>query len=401
MLNLYKTEAKSTIIYGDHMNYFPVALNRCNVYDTEMLTGILEKQFADADITRELIEGKKVVIKPNLVMNKPPEYAATTHPAVIAAAARVLKKLGAESITLAESSGGPYTEMTIKAHYNGCKITDMAENEGILLNTKASWGAMQYNDAVKCRTFNIIDPIREADVIVNICKLKTHSLTKLSCGIKNLFGTVPGTEKFEMHARFPEQKDFTQMICDLCGMLYNEKKMITVCDGIVGMEGNGPTGGTPKDYGVLLTSRSPFCLDLVCEAILGFEGTVPITEEAKARGLCPEDISGLSIIGDNVYDCKIEKVILPDTQKFNILRELPNIFGGRLAKLFEPKPAINKKTCIGCGVCARSCPQHTIAIKNKKAYINYKSCIKCYCCQELCPINSVKIKQNILIKIIH
>ncbi len=382
------------------MNFYPVALNKCSEYDTDTITSILKKQFAGAGVTSDMIEGKNIVIKPNLVMNKSPEYAATTHPTVVAAAARILKELGAKNITVAESSGGPYTETVIKSHYKACKISDVASDEGISLNFDTSWDVMHFLEGKKCKSFNIIKPIIDADVIVNICKLKTHSLTKLSCGVKNLFGTVPGIEKFEMHARFPEQADFVEMICDLCQMLCTKKQMITVCDGITGMEGNGPTGGSPKDFGVIMTSLSPFCLDLAAESLLAFDGTVPMVSASKERNLCPHKASDLQIIGDKIEDCITGDVILPDTQKFNVLRSLPNLFGGKAAKFFEPKPAVNTKTCIGCGVCERSCPQHTITIKNNKAKINYKSCIRCYCCQELCPINSINIKQNFLIKVI-
>ncbi|MBQ3528516.1 MAG: DUF362 domain-containing protein [Clostridia bacterium] len=382
------------------MKYAPVALNKCKSYDRDTITELIKTQFEAINVNRELINGKRIVIKPNLVMNKPPEFAATTHPAVVTAVVRNLKKMGAASIIIAESSGGPYTEALIKSHYKSCGMADVSHNEGIDLNTDTSFGIMQYQEGVKCRTFNVIKPIIDADIIINICKLKTHSLTKMSAGVKNLFGVVPGIEKFEMHARFPEQNDFVEMICDLCSMLCESKEMITVCDGITGMEGNGPTGGTPKNFGVLLSSRSPYSLDCVCESILGFNGTVPMLNAARARNLAPQSVDTIDVIGETPESCKVSELVLPDTQKFNILRSLPNLFGGKAAKFFEPKPQIDRNKCIGCGVCERSCPKHTITIKNRKAKINYSDCIRCYCCQELCPINSVKIKQNFIIKII-
>ncbi len=386
-------------------NFCNVALNKCSEYDTEAIYNILQKQFEAADICGSLIAGKKVVIKPNLVMSKSPDYAATTHPTVVAAAARLLFEMGAADVILAESWGGPYTDALIKNHYKGCGIQAIAEKEGITLNTSAAAGEMVYPEGKKCRRFNIIDPIRNADVIVNISKLKTHSLTGMSAAVKNFFGTVPGVEKFEMHARFPEIADFSAMICDLCEMLCKNKEVIAVCDGIVGMEGNGPTGGTPKAFGVLMTSRSPFCLDLVAEELLGLEGTVTIQNVARERGLSPETAREITVIGNTVSECKASELVLPDAQSGFILKKLPTFMGGRLARAFQPRPVINSKTCIGCGKCKESCPMHTISIKEtahgKKAKINSSKCIHCYCCQELCPINSVKIKKNILIKLVH
>ncbi|MDD6095511.1 MAG: DUF362 domain-containing protein [Clostridia bacterium] len=382
------------------MEYSNVALNKCLEYNFEAITELLLKQFSACGITEETVGGKNIVIKPNLVMNKPPEYAATTHPEVVRGCVRCLKKLGAGSITVAESYGGPYVESTIKAHYEGCGIKAVADDEGIFLNCETGSGTMSFPEGVRCKSFNVIDPIRNADVIVNICKLKTHSLTKMSCGVKNFFGVIPGIEKFEMHARFPEHGAFCEMLVDLCSMLCKEKTVITVCDGIVGMEGNGPTGGTPRNFGILMTSLSPFCLDLAAEKLLDFEGTVPTVNDAKRRGLCPESFDKLTTLGESAEDCITDDVVVPDADSLSILTKLPNIFGGRFAEFFSPHPEINRKKCIGCGKCAQSCPAHTIEIIERKARINHEKCIKCYCCQELCPINSVFIKKNLILKLV-
>lgn len=387
------------------IKYYPVALDKCAEYDKELIHDILQKQFEAAEINGSLVSGKNVVIKPNLVMSKSPDHAATTHPAVVSAAARLLFEMGAENVTLAESWGGPYTETLIKNHYKGCGMCDAANEAGFTLNTSAGAGEMRFPEGVKCRRFNIIDPVREADVIVNISKLKTHSLTGMSAAVKNFFGTVPGVEKFEMHARFPEIADFSEMICDLCSMLCSQKEVISICDGIIGMEGNGPTGGTPKKFGVLLTSRSPFCLDLAAESLLGLENSVTTVNVSRSRGLCPQSADNITVVGDTLKACRAKELILPDAQSCGILKNLSTIMGGRLAKFFQPRPVINQSTCIGCGKCRESCPMHTIEIlqtsAGKKAKIDPSKCIRCYCCQELCPINSVKIKKNILIKLVH
>ena len=385
------------------MNFSPVAVNRCKVYD-ENLTDLLFQQMKSIGVTREMLEGKKIAIKPNLVISKKPEIGATTHPVFLRCAIAALKRFGAENteMIVAESPGGPYTAATIKNHYSVCGVD---ESCGASLNYSTNAQIMMFPDGVTCKRFNVIRPIAEADVILNLCKLKTHSLTKISCAQKNYFGVIPGVEKFEMHAAYSEQKDFRSMLCDLSEMLRQKKILINLCDGILGMEGNGPTGGTPRLYGVVLSSLSPYCLDLAAEKILGFEGTAPMVTLAKERRLCPDSANGLEIIGDNIEDLVIDDVIPPDSQRKTFLNQLPNLLGGKLAGFFSPKPYINPKKCIGCGECVRSCPMHTIELKEKngkkQAKINREKCILCYCCQELCPIVAIDVKQNAIIKIVH
>jgi ferredoxin len=214
--------------------------------------------------------------------------------------------------------------------------------------------------------------------------------------IKNLFGTIPGTEKFEMHARFPDIQDFCSMILDLASLHTKRTRVISLTDGIVGMEGNGPTNGKARKIGILAASENPFALDAVCADLLGLTDKVLMLRLAKERKLYEQE--KLCVIGSSVESCRISDFCLPDSRSHASL-----LSNRKLMHYFEPRPAINVEKCVGCGECARSCPKHTIRMINGKdgrrqARIDHSACIKCFCCQELCPHDAVKIKQNFLLK---
>jgi len=380
----------------------PVYLASCDSYDPGKLTDILKNAFLSVGLTEELIRGKKVVIKPNLVLAKKPDFGATTHPATVNACVNVLAEMGAESIILADSPGGPYNQANLALVYRVCELAGCASDK-LTLNDDYTWKNVQYPKADKAKNFHCITPVYDADVIVDLCKLKTHSLTTLSGAVKNLFGIIPGVEKFEMHSTYPKIEDFSSMLVDLAQFITEGKTFVAVCDGIIGMEGNGPTHGVAKKADLMLVSRSPFALDVAAEHIIGADGEVVMLNEAAKRGLVNRSFDEIELIGD--ADCPVLNFARPDSDAGKFLRNLGSFMGGRLAEFFEVKPRILEKQCIGCGKCAESCPRHTISItknKNKKiARINYKNCIRCYCCQELCPIGAVGIKQNIFIKLIH
>lgn len=232
----------------------PVYITECPDYDENRLTDIIRAAFSAIGVDESLISGKKVLIKPNLVLAKVPDHAATTHPAVIKAVAVVLHELGASSITAADSPGGPYNSATISNVYRTCGLSEIGLDY-LKLNTDCSFKTM-YTDGIKLKNLHVISPFFDCDVVVDICKLKTHTLTGMSCATKNLFGLIPGVEKFEMHSNFPRIEDFSQMLVDLSEMVLREKEFIAVCDAVLAMEGNGPSYGTPKKAGLILASRS-------------------------------------------------------------------------------------------------------------------------------------------------
>ena len=378
-----------------------VALNACVSYDEEIIYAILKDQFRSLGINEERIRNKYVVIKPNLVRKMDCFMGGTTHPSLIYATGKLLWELGASKVVIAESPGGPYNEAALHSVYRVCGTESAAERSGVALNYTTSWQRVDFPDGARSKCFNIIDPIAECDVIVNICKLKSHGMTVMSSAVKNYFGTVPGVEKFEMHARFPQMEDFCQMIVDLCQMHQENKYTVNIVDAVVGMEGNGPTNGTPKKIGALITGENPFALDRVCERLVGFDSRVATVSISRERGLFSDE--GTEIIGDSLDELKVDDFKGPDSERTPLLTRLSRVADGRLMRLFEPKPAINAQKCLGCGECVRSCPQHTIVFNKEKRLpvIVYDKCIKCFCCQELCPADAVKIKQNILVRIIH
>ena len=100
--------------------------------------------------------------------------------------------------------------------------------------------------------------LAKADAIIDLCKLKTHGMMGLTYAIKYFFGSIPGTVKPEFHYRYPRAEDFANVLVDLYEY---SKSRLCICDAVVGMEGNGPTQGTPREIGCLIASRNGHMID--------------------------------------------------------------------------------------------------------------------------------------------
>lgn len=339
--------------------------------------------------------GMKVTIKPNLIMKGRPEMAATTHPALVKAVILHLRELGIKDITIADSPGGLYSKPLLMGVYEQTGMKAAANECGAMLNTDLGSKVFRIPQGKVCHEFDIIDPIGNADFVINLCKLKTHCMTAMSCGVKNLFGCVPGLLKPQLHYRFPEGEKFAQMLIDLSLLV---RPGLTIVDGVDGMEGDGPTGGVPRHMGITAaaTAENLYALDLVMCYILGFTPSqVPMVRCAIERELCPKDWRQVDIQGDRNAVRPLENLKKPATKKLNFASALPKPLSAimdRYQGKLSPCPVIRVKDCIGCGRCAQICPAHTIEIAKGKAVIGPSKCIKCFCCHEMCPAKAIDIK---------
>lgn len=351
---------------------------------------------------KELVRpGMRVVIKPNLLMKRRPEETTTTHPEVVRGVIRLLRSLGvqAENITLADSPGGLYTHAALSGIYTVTGMRAVAEEEGIHLNDDYTSVETACPSPVRCHTFPIIRPVAEADLVISVCKLKTHCMTGLSGGVKNLFGTIPGLTKPDYHWRYPKKEDFCQMLVDLCETV---RPAVTFCDAVESMEGDGPSSGSCRKTGMLLASRSPYQLDRALCRVIGREQQEILTlKAAEARGLCAGGDGELPLVGDEL--AVFADFARPRTMSTDFLSKLPHPLqkiGRPLVNRFlTSRPQIDTARCVGCGKCAESCPAHTIHIEKGKARIDHSKCIRCYCCHEMCPIHAIGIRQNRLLRL--
>lgn len=339
-------------------------------------------------------KGSKVVIKPNLVSRKNPDEAATTHPEIVKAAAELAASAGG-IVTIAESPGGPYNAAMLRSVYSGCGMDKAAAESGAALNYDTSFSEVSLHDGVTVKNLAIIDPILNADVIISLPKLKTHAMTSYTGAVKNLFGTVPGTHKAELHFRLNDRTAFCSMLVDLCEYI---KPSLSIMDGVWGMEGNGPTAGSNRHIGIIMASANPYALDLAASRIIGYEPyEVETVKLSLERGLTPRDPE---IIGEDINSLIIKDFAKPESH-FNLLQllSLPPSLNDAVTNALSSRPVIDKSVCVGCGECMRCCPPKAIKMKNGKPEIDRSKCIKCFCCQELCPKKAVGIKRPLLNKL--
>ena len=344
------------------------------------------------------VAGKRVLIKPNLLSDTGPDSAATTHPEVVAAVCRMVREAGGTPV-LADSPGAGhlYTSKTLHRIYERSGMQRVAEETGTELSFDTGLEEVSFPGGVVMKRFFLIRPVREADVIISVCKLKTHMFTKFSGGVKNTFGVVPGLEKPAFHSRFPAAEDFSEMLVDLNELIRPD---FVVMDAIFGMEGNGPMGGSPKFCGYVLASSSVYALDVSAQRLIGMDPErIATTAAAQRRGL----LDFVEEKGDEIRP--VTGFLLPATytdQQKNT--RICGIILSRMQKagrFYVSAPRAVPARCTGCGQCVRICPKDVVRLQNGKAVFDLSRCIRCYCCHEMCQMRAIDLRRGAVGRLLH
>ena len=366
-----------------------VSIVTCGSYDEADVLKCLRRAIAlIGGIEIFVRPGNRVLLKPNLLYGKSPEKAVTTHPSIVRGMIAIVREAGG----LPFIGDSPSIESLNKAAEKS-GIKKVAEDAGCPLVEFDKPVLVERGGRI-FKKWEIDRSVLDADVIINLPKWKTHSQVLLTLGVKNLFGCVPGKKKALWHLKAgDDRKRFAQMLIDLYSVIPSS---LTVLDGILGMEGDGPGSGHPISLGLILASRDPLCLDQVVCDILGISRkALPTNRVAFESGLGRDSIE---IVGEPLERVRVPNFIFPTLTEPDW--NLPAFLKRALKNALTSKPAVEKELCKACHRCEEICPAKALTTEGERRIFDYKKCIRCFCCLEVCPEGAVVIKPGWILKLV-
>jgi uncharacterized protein (DUF362 family)/NAD-dependent dihydropyrimidine dehydrogenase PreA subunit len=318
--------------------------------------------------------GEKVLIKVNLLNASIPEKAVVTHPNLIKSVVKEVLEVGGIPY-IGDSPSGQFSKRRLDKVYERAGLIELANEMGIELNYNTSYTKINIPDGIRLKKAPICEFVRNADKIIALPKLKTHSFMIMTLATKIMYGAIPGLTKARYHSNFFKKDSFADMLLDILTIV---KPDLVIMDGIIGMEGDGPFSGMPIDLNLLLASENSVAIDLAICKILDINPIgIPTLKKANLRKLWPTKIYYPIL---KPKDVEYKGFKLPSTAGY--------ILTGKKIPVKSPKP---QDTCTGCGECVQICPMNAIKIISKKASIDYSKCIRCFCCHEVCTESAIKL----------
>jgi uncharacterized protein (DUF362 family) len=373
-----------------------VALMKCQSYDKDLKENIIKLVDGIGGFGKYFRRGDKVLIKPNFVLVKslnPVNSAVTTNPEFISSVAEVLLDMGC---TVAVGDSPMIGDAVDIAKRIG--IYDRLSRLGVkFINFRDTVPVSSMKEVLKNRRFKeltISKEVSEYDKIVNLPKLKTHSQMGMTLATKNLFGCVVGKRKLGWHMASGDMSTFARLLVEIA---LTVKPTLSILDGIVGMDLDGPTNGRPRRTGVILASTNTVALDRIVIELIGKKAsTFPIFKAAEDLFAPGSDISDINVIGEKIENCRIKN--------FRLLRIYPvdfiglHFIYGPFKGLLKQRMVIDESKCIKCRRCEMQCPAEAMHFDGR-IIIDHKKCIRCCCCSESCHQGAVKIDSPLLLKI--
>lgn len=377
------------------MNRERVALGRCREYRRDLVEAGVEQLFDLLGGPGAVAgEGERVFLKTNTLLPAAASSAAVTHPEVVRAVVKQFRRV-TDSIVIGDSPGGPFNQALLKRAYQVTGLAQVAEETGARLSYDTRVVQKTCPESMTTKEIFLCRSMVECDRLVSLCKFKTHLLVNMTCAIKNMFGAVPGMNKFTYHARYQDGHDFARLLVDVCQAAEADFHLV---DAVVSMEGNGPRKGPTRQTGILAASTSPYAVDTLMAHLAGVDPRVNLALGAAIeRGLCTGKIEDIEVLGDDPQGLMIPDLQLPEgTSGVHLV---PSFFMKRYGLWMVLRPEVDAIRCDGCRKCYRVCPAGAISMRGGLPRVDHRTCTRCYCCCELCEPGAMDARRPFLMRL--
>ena len=377
-----------------------VSLAHCAEYEDSALDRALAQVLFDLGGLEALLPVQgTVLLKPNFLVPRKVEQAVTTHPRFIAAVARAVRAVHQGRLQIGD--GPAMGSSTIVARKLG--LPDLLDGLDVEIVDFDERVPVQGGEGFG--TLQLARPIVEADAVINLPKVKTHGQMYFTGGVKNLFGAFVGFDKPRLHLTAGRDYAlFARLLLEACRRI---GPVLTLADGVVGMQGNGPGSGDPRALGLIAGSRDPLALDSVLLDVLGFApSAVPVQVEALRQGLPGASLERIVLRGEPAERFRVSDWEPASQVGFVDVAGLPRIFARPMRDALTSRPVIDHARCTRCGICAGQCAAGALELTDRgrrpagplasdqQMALNLSRCIRCYCCQEVCPEHAISVGQG-------
>lgn len=378
-----------------------VAVGRCPDYQPETLAQGIEKILSALE-PLAFPENARVLLKPNcLSAHHGPDRPINTRAEIVEAVGHYLLQHHRLRLVIADSGGmGSYGRT--KRGYALMGLDRVALRLGAELVNLEELGLIELQSPARKNLppFKATALLDRMDAVVNLPKLKTHVLTGITGAVKNALGLLPGSLKRAVHVTAPTGIAMSQALVDIFQGIHHKAPLVLhVMDGVVAMEGLGPSNGHSRQTGWLLASTDPVALDVTAAVVMGFNpDKIPTIIQAAQAGLGVADPAGIELLGAGWKDLPVHsfKHTYTRTREW-AERIIPTrLIGRAFDLLYEAKPRVRKGLCRECGLCVQACPVEALKLTEEGLTLNQGLCIECYCCLEHCPQEGLWVPRGLL-----
>lgn len=229
------------------------------VHGTDVPRMVAEAVSLIGGLDRLTVRGKTVLVKPNVVASEPPPT--TTNPAVVAAVVRMLVEAGARRVIVGEMSGVIRLPTTRNLEETGVAKAARDAGAEVVAFDDGEWVEVRPTHAKLVDRLHVAKPVYEADLVVNVPVVKTHSYATYSICLKNLVGvTHPRYRPYRINPA-----KWEELVAE---MNLAAHPALNVVDATKCMIAGGPLGGTPAETNLILASGDRVAADVAGLALI-------------------------------------------------------------------------------------------------------------------------------------